>query len=575
MVVHPELAQFVSLTRSFGVQNGVRKRELLKALAARSAWSARALRELHDALEFARAYPDDLQLRGAVQELAASLRERVDRLRDGAFSTALFDSGVPGSALAHTFSFDVVIELVRLFPGALEIDWDEWEDDAAFSDSLSIVLAPGEDQGLEEEGLTLRAWCVRVRPAELTSDLEFLLGLFRRAELPPRVRAQLWDACGVPILYHLERPGTGRIEQELPCAALHFQTTEIERERFPLEPAIRERLAKPKLLSRAAARRVLDVALATLAARALEIYPLTFASDEDVELVDCGRGLGIVLSGVRPERRSALESLHFFLVTKNGVPIAYGPASVLFGTCEMGINLFPEFRGGEIRFVYAQLMRVLHQRLGVEHFFLTRYGMGEQNEDALASGAFWFYRKLGFKPTNPDVETLARAEEARMAREPGYRSDRRMLVRLSHTEAYFDLSNGACRPLDLGTLGALQSRRIASEFGGDRAAASEACTRRATKALAERDFARWPEPERRAFAALAPLLCLLPELPRWSARDRSALVRAIRAKSGRSEAPSARAFAAHPRFARELAALAASAAADATKLGGRAVAPRG
>lgn len=556
MVVHPELAQFVSLTRSFGAEAASRKRALLTAFAERSVKSARELRELHDALEFVRAYPDDAGVRAAALALAANLRERVGRLRDGGFATALFDSGVPGSALAHPFSFDVAVELVRLFPGALEIDWDEWEDDAAFSDSLSIVLAPGEDQGLEEEGLTLREWCSRARPAELATDVEFLLGLFQRADLPPRVRAQLWDACGVPILYRLDRPGTGRIEQTLWCEALHFQSTEIERERFPLEPRIREPLAKPRLLAPAAARRVLDVALATLAARALEIYPLTFASEHDVELVDCGRGLVIVLAGVRPERRSALESLHFFLVAKNGVPIAYGPASVLFGTCELGINLFPEFRGGEIRFVYAQLMRVLHHRLGVEYFFLTRYGMGEQNEDALASGAFWFYRKLGFRPTNPDVEALARSEEERMAREPGYKSDRRMLVRLSHTEAYLDLSNGRCRPLELGELGALQSRWIARAFAGDRAAATRACTRRAAKLLAVRDFARWPAAERRAFAALAPLLCLLPALPDWSSRDRAALVRALRAKAARSETLATKLFGAHRRLAAELAALA-------------------
>ena len=96
----------------------------------------------------------------------------------------------------------------------------------------------------------------------------------------------------------------------------------------------------------------------------------------------------------------------------------------------MGINLFPEFRGGEIRHLYAQFMRVLHHHLGVEYFFLTSYGMGEGNEDAIRSGAFWFYRKLGFRAANPEVEALARTEEARMHAAPGYRSDRRMLRRL-------------------------------------------------------------------------------------------------------------------------------------------------
>ncbi|MBI5434063.1 MAG: hypothetical protein HZA52_14620 [Planctomycetes bacterium] len=558
MTPEPSVESLKALARTSGAETAAAKRELVEGLAKRERWKPAELRELHDVLEFVRAYPDDERVLAAARSLAATLRERVGRVRDGAFAVPLFDSGVPGSALGHPFSFDVAVELVRLFPGALEIDWDEWEDDAAFTDALSIVLAPGEDQGLEEEGLGLRAWCARCRPTTLATDLEFLLGLFARAGLEPRVRAQLWDACGVPILYRLDRPGTGRVELELADAPLHFQSTEIERERFPLPPRIREPLERRKPLGRAAARRVLDVALAALSARALEIYPLTFASEDDVELVDCGRGLAIALVGVRPERRSALESLQFFLVVKNRVPIAYGPASVLFGCCELGINLFPEFRGGEIRFVYAQLMRVLHARLGVELFFLTKYGMGEQNDDALASGAFWIYRKLGFVPTSPEVEALARAEEARMTREPGYRSDRRMLKRLSHTEAVLDLSGGRCQPLELGALGALQSRFLAAEFAGDRARASRECTARVARALGARDLAKWPEPERRAFTALAPLLALLAELAHWSARDRAALVRAIRAKAARSEATAARLFDAHPRLGRELAALAST-----------------
>ena len=64
----------------------------------------------------------------------------------------------------------------------------------------------------------------------------------------------------------------------------------------------------------------------------------------DVCLVDCGRGLQVLLAGVLPPRRAPLEALFFFLILKNGVPIAYGPASSFLGCCEMGINLFPEFR---------------------------------------------------------------------------------------------------------------------------------------------------------------------------------------------------------------------------------------
>jgi len=62
--------------------------------------------------------------------------------------------------------------------------------------------------------------------------------------------------------------------------------------------------------------------------------------------------------------------------------------------------------------IYAEFMRAMHHLAGARYFYIIPYGMGVDNEEALRSGAFWFYRKMGFRPTNPDIEALARSEEA-------------------------------------------------------------------------------------------------------------------------------------------------------------------
>jgi len=201
----------------------------------------------------------------------------------------------------------------------------------------------------------------------------------------------------------------------------------------------------------------------------------------------------------------------------------------------MGINLFPEFRGGEIRFIYAQFMRSLFHLAGVRYFFLTPYGMGENNDDALRNGAFWFYRKLGFKASNPDVERLAVAEEAVMRRRPGYRSDMKMLRKLSHTSAHLDLSGGKCRPLEFGALGLALSKMIAEKFGGDRRRATAASVWRLRRVLPVRDYGTWKPTEREIMNSLAPLLCLIDDIETWTDGDRRALASIIRAKGARNE----------------------------------------
>lgn len=238
----------------------------------------------------------------------------------------------------------------------------------------------------------------------------------------------------------------------------------------------------------------------------------------------------VALVGVVPGYREALESLYTALLLQNGVPIAYGPASVAAGCCELGLNLFEEFRGVETRHVFAQYLRVLHQVLGARAFFVTAYGMGAGNPEALRAGSFWFYRRLGFRPSNPAVEVLAQTEEARLGASPGARSDLRTLRRLSDTSVWFDLSRGACRPLALGRIGLAVTRRIVAEHRGEREAGRRRDATRVARALALGGTV-----PRATLELLAPVLALDPELERRPARERARLARFCRAKAGPSE----------------------------------------
>jgi hypothetical protein len=427
---------------------------------------------------------------------------------------------------------------VSLFPGCLEIDWEKVEDTGSLEGALSLLSTVGEDPGLDDERLSLQEWLGRIGRKRNTTDLEYVLDRLARSSFDSKARAHLYDLCGLPVRFALKLEGSGLVEVSLAPERAHYQRREISREQFDIVPRIDRPLGPMSRAKETIGSRIVDVAITALATRNLEIYPLSHANPRDVTLHDGGRGLKIALVGVAPEFRYSLESLFFYLVLKNGVPVGYGPAGVFMGCCEMGFNLFPEFRGIAVRPICAELLRLLRHVLGVRYFFLTRYGMGEDNEDAIRSGAFWFYRKLGFATTNPRVETLARAEEARMRAEPGYLSNRRVLQRLSHTEAVLDLSNGRYRPLDFGKLAVLESRYIEERFAGDRAKSERMSASRIARLLGITGTGTGTR-------RLSPLLSLLPELNGWSARDKALLARALRAKDGVSEVPAANLFNAH------------------------------
>jgi hypothetical protein len=502
--------------RRFGRRAASAKAALLGELAAAQRLPARTLARLADPVEFIRAHPDDAAVRRALVRLVRRL---------------------PGTEVVYEYSYGVVRRLLTVPDISLEIAWDEL-DESTLLGVLELLLEPAESDGLNDTRLSLGDWWHAARPAGV-GDVEWLVGLFERSGLPDPARVHLFESCGIPL--RLSAPS--RSELSLPVRRVHYQRRAPSRARVPLRPFI----LGPADPSRRGGAAVVDLCLRALCARSLEIHGLIYASDADVVLIDGQGGLTIALLGVEPPWRSPLETLFTFLLFKNGVPIAYGPLGVFGGCCEMGMNLFPEFRGGEVRLWYAQLMRAVHHRLGVDTFLLTRYAMGEDNDEALESGAFWFYRKLGFRAVEADVERLAREEEARRRRRPGHRSDRRTLRRLSRTEAVLALEGARRRPIDFYGLSSAASRELA-EDGREQVAAP--CARRIGRLLGLDSRAR-------AVRAAAPLLALIPELARWPLSDRTALARLLVAKDAPSERRAAVISARHPRLTEALARVAA------------------
>jgi len=532
---HP-IDRLAELSQSFGPKAAREKLQVLKDVARLERHSSRRLIKLHDTLYFVRAYPDNEDVLRAVVALAQSLREIVaEHTGADPDHPAFVNTGLPASCNRHSYSYEVLRRMVELFPGSFDIDWAEITHEPTFVDALNLTVLPGESRGLEDEYLGLRDWLQRCKSNQGQTDLETVLQLFGNSSLSPRQQVHVFESCDYPVVFNLSEQGSARCEVELPPTSLFFQTAPFSTARFPLKSKIVKPLERHRKAGPAEGKNLIDLSLAALCSRNLEIHPLIYANPNDVLVADVGRGLQVVLAGVRPRFRSVIESDFFFLILKNGLPISYGPASVFLGCCEMGINLFPEFRGGEIRYIYSQFMRVLYHVASVRYFFLTSYGMGDGNPEALKSGAFWFYRKLGFRAANPDVASLAREEEAIMRRKRGHRSSPATLRELSLTDAFYDLSGGDCVPVNFENLGHAVTRFVREEFGGNRRKAERASVGRLSRLLDIRDVGAWSPTEHAALRRCAPVLVLLPGIEKWPVGEKRRLAAAIKAKGGQSQ----------------------------------------
>jgi len=304
----------------------------------------------------------------------------------------------------------------------------------------------------------------------------------------------------------------------------------------------RELLSPPipiEKLSRAQGEKILDFARETSAVRYRELHGFTYGDARRVLKADLGRGTLVYVMDVPAENRLPLRAYHAAMMFKNGVPVGYFEGLSIAERMESGFNLYYTFRDGETAWLYARILRLMRQLLGVTVFSIDPYQAGHENEEGIESGAFWFYRKLGFRPVKPELLKLTRAEEAKVAKNPSYRTSAATLRKLAAGHMLFELFER--RPgrrwdhFETRNIGLAVQKRMAREFGGSAYRIRKHSVETVTRAL--RISSRgWNEAEVNALENLSLPLAMVPGLEKWNSEQRTLAERIIRAKASRDEA---------------------------------------
>ena len=499
------------------------------------------LRRLHDRLLFLCAYPPSERVRRRAERALASIPSSVAKLEARGADLSLFDepevAGVAGTAIATDFSFDLARWLAARHPGRVAIDWGVPRSEERMRATWPSFVPLLEEEALADANVPYDVWLDAAR-GRSAPDAAWLLDRYGRLPFSPPERAERWDALGVSVAWNLGSSRASRTFMRRPGPARFLHRGPLLSRRDVSLAAV---FAAPSLairrLSRKEGGRVCDMVREATAARYREFYTFTYADPSSVLAARPGRGVEIFLLGVAPERRLPLRSAYGGFVVKNGVPVGYIEGLAFFERLEIGFNLYYAFREGESAWIYAQVMKLHRDALGVTSFSIDPYQLGFENDEAIASGAFWFYRKLGFRPTDSGVARLVAREEERLAADPGYRTTPRILRRLVTHNLLYEVPgtpSGDWDRFHVRNLGLAVNRRMARRFGGKAEGIRAAAARRVAKALGLRPAVLSPL-ERRAFDSFALVLDEVPDLRRWTRPERIALVEILRAKAGGSE----------------------------------------
>lgn len=520
----------------YGGRWTARKSRLLDRCAARALDHPRCLVEYHDCLLFLLAYPEHARLLSAAErELArVALAARTIAERGSARERRrLCGTGIAWSEVSFGFSFEIARWLAQRYPDHADIQC--FGEGGELPQNVLRLGVPGmEFELLAPERLAPEEFLMRARGPRGGSALGWLVAQMQQLPCSEAIRDQLFETLHAFIRVEPRDTPLSRTFARGPLADTHFHGDGLLRDVDP--PAlIAEPLPPPRRLSVPQRSGLLACARAMLIMLGRETEPLTYGSPSCVEYFQLGRGLGIALYYMRPERRFAIDSHVGFMLFKNTIPVGYGGGWPFLDTCKIGVNMFAPFRGGESAFCFCQVLRAYRQRFEPVRFVVEPYQFGAGNREGLTSGAFWFYYRLGFRPIEPTQAQLAEAEFVRISAERFYRSPLSVMRRLTRSNielrlaAAGDAEIADCDPADLSLA---VSRRIAHEHGGDRAAAGEVALRYVTSSLGVRDMSGWSGGERQAFGSLSLLLALVPRLSEWSVRERRACVALMRAKGG-------------------------------------------
>jgi hypothetical protein len=533
------LDQLDEVKRRFDPGAGKPTVQLLRRLATHEIGDPEALIRLHESLLFITAYPQNARARAIAQSILNSFGKRVTALRDADIDLSALEapevSGITGTAVSDTFTYQIVSWLVREQPSRVELDWAWFEDENRLAETWPRFMPLLEEDAFVEANVPYAEWLRQAKGRE--KDLVWLVHCFESLKLSQKEKAELFDSQKLYLQWTPAFRST-RTGMRLPVRQTFYHRGPLIQRK---DISLREELqAPPPDLEQLTSKRgeaILDMARKASTIRYRELYGFTHGDPAKVFRADLGRGVQAFFTELSPGVRLPLRAYHATLFFKNGVPVGYFEGLSLFERMESGFNLYYTFRDGETAWLYAKTLNIFRHLLGVTSFAIDPYQIGYENEEGIESGAFWFYRKLGFRPTTPNVMKLMSREEAKLSSRRGYRTSANTLRKLAEGPMIFELDQtktGDWDRFQLRNIGWAVQRRMSERFKGDADNMRQEAVARISKTLNIR-AADLKKAALTALSDFAVALSLVDNLNSWSGAEKHLLKEIIKAKAARAE----------------------------------------
>ena len=512
----------------------------LASLARQTFEDAESLIRFHELLLFVRAYPPNASVLAQAEASLRTFGERVAALRKADADLSRLEhpevSGIAGTSVTDTFSYPIVRWLVRQQPRSVELYWDWFEDENRLAQTWPRFMPLLEEDGSVEANVPFQSWLELAKGG--MKDLPWLMERFESLQISRKGKTELFDS---QKLYVRWTPSfrSSRTGLRLPARPIFYHREPLIQRR---DVSLKRELNNPppdlvRLTPKQSAA-VLELTRQTSTVRYRELYGFTHGDPKRVLKADLGRGVLLFMFSLPPGRRLPLRAYHAAMIFKNGIPVGYFEGLSLFERMESGFNFYYGFREGETAWIYARTLNVFSHLLGVTSFAIDPYQVGHENEEGIESGAFWFYRKLGFRSTKPALAQLTVKEEKKIAERNGYRTSPRTLRQLASGSMIYELEEGRSGDWDrfeVRKIGFNVNHQMARMFAGDPERIRQVSLETVAHLL-KLDLKEYDADELEALTDLSLAIDLIPDLNGWERDEKDALRQILLAKVRGDEA---------------------------------------
>ncbi|MBK8519346.1 MAG: hypothetical protein IPL54_00215 [Chitinophagaceae bacterium] len=417
------------------------KKDLLQTLSSMELPSGKYLPVYNETLLFLCAYAGNATLRrfaeNELKRIALHLKKNYRTIK----KSLPENSGLPYTETITSFSPDSLGWLLKQKEFSLYFD-SFYNPKLTLNEVLNItlpsLLKAETTAGLNPEDL------LEVFGLKPGQYLDFVHGQLESLKEFPQAKDLLSDGLNLFVQVVPRSKQFSRSYNRIPHQPVYyhqdmlkrFDHTQLINEPLPHEPVTPE-----KIMGYSGKEQLVKVIKYAMSLTEREIDPATYLQEDSMRYIVLERGLTMAIYGMYPERQLPLETYTGFTIFKNGLPVSYGGMWVFGNRSKVGFNVFEPYRGGESGYLLCQLLRVYKQYFNISYFEVEPFQFGADNEDAIASGAFWFYYKFGFRPVDKEISKQVELEQQIIKSRKNYRSSAKTLIGFTGGNIALNLGN--------------------------------------------------------------------------------------------------------------------------------------